>query len=445
MKKLGFILMTLVLLVFNSCKKDTVDVTDLLKTVPSSAGGVMVFNLENMLEKAGCKIKDHEIIPGPELEALINQGSATSQQDIKVLFDGSTGIETKGAVIFYDSNRVFLTVLLHDENKFCQFVEKQSGASFSDEGNGLKVLGNTAVKGGQAWILLSRGRRIDPDGINSYAKLATSQSFLVTPMGEELLVSEDDIRGWALLDTFTDEFMNRQNRSMVTLGLGFLFDKAESLKFSIEFEKGEYEIEAIPLDSKFKPAKYKLPSEKVNVDLLKSLGTTCDGLMAFTVTPKLVDKIDELSRAFGGALFGDLKETLKNINGTVGVITSGAIDINMNSCALIETKGDLSQSLKSYLSEYVGNLSVEGNVVRVQKGEVSGNLDVATCAEELKGACMGMVIDQSEIQSLGGISTENFSSIIFKMEPKSGSVEFKIDGKTRNPDENAILSVIKAL
>ena len=439
-------LLSLFLLIsFNSCKKETVDVTRLLSSVPSSASGVIVFNLEEILQDAGCKVKGHEITPGPELEQVINKKSSSSQQDFMLLFDGSTGIEPKGAVIFYDSNRAYLTFALYDVNKFIQFIEKKNGSAFEDASNGVKVCGNVAVKDAQAWMCLTSGKSIDSDAISAYAELNDSQSFLVTPMGEQLLVSEDDIRGWAILRIFVDRFLSATNRSMATLGIGFLYQDAESVKFSVEFSKGEVEMEAKILNDKGKPAKYLLPTEKIDAGELKSLGGTCDAMMAFTLNQKLVKKLDQLSKAFGGFLLGDLGATLKNVDGTVGVVVSGKYgEENIN--GFITTKGDINADLREVVSRYIAPVSQEGKYLRFSKGNVSGALTVEECADELKGCCFGLVFDAGAWKDTGyGNSSYDFKSLALKFKPDSDGLEMEFELKTNQPSENSLITILKSL
>lgn len=445
MKKITLLSLLAILLIgFNSCKKETIDVTHLLSSVPSSASGVIVLNLESLLEDAGCKIKGHEITPGEELQTLLQNASSTNQRDFMMLFDGSTGIEPKGAVVFYDSNRAFLTFALYDVNKFTQFIEKESEKTFLSDPSGVKVCGNVAVKDAQAWICLTSGKTIDPDAISSYSALNDSQSFLVTPMGERLLVSEDDIRGWAVLRVFIDQFMSRQNRSMATLGLGFLFEDAESVKFSLDFSKGEVEMEATVLNDKGKPAKYLLPSEKIDTGELKSLGSTCDGMMAFTLNQKLIKKFDQLGAAFGG-LFGDFGDKFKNIDGTVGIVASGRNgEENIN--GYITTKGEVTPDLRDLITRLIAPVSQDGKYLRFSKGNVTGNLSVTECADELKGCCLGFVMDTSAWNNTGyGEAPADFRSLCVKFKPESGGLEMEMELKTTNEKENALLAIIKSL
>lgn len=436
-------LITMLMMTISSCKKETVDVTQLLTTVPSSAAGVVVFNMESLLQDAGCKIKDHVIKPGKEVEALLQKVSSQSKQEIMMLFEGNTGIEPKGAVIFYDSNRSFLTFALYDVNKFIEFVENKNGNKFTDEASGVKVNKNIAVKGSQAWICLTSGKRLDPDAIASYSGLATPQSILVSPMGEMLLVDENDIRGWAIIKTFMNEVLSRSDVGYATLGLGFLFEDAESVRFKLDFQNGEVESEVMVMNDKFKPAKYQLSTDKVDVNTLKSLGTSCDAMMAFTINSKLVKKLDQAASAFG-ALFGNIGELLSNVDGTVGLASSGnGVGESLN--GVVTTKGDISKMLKDMISTWVGPVSQDGKLIRFSKGDVKGNLDVTECAEDLKGCCVGMVIDASEYRNIGygNPAPSSFKNMVIKMKPESGGVELEMDIKTTEPKENALLTILK--
>lgn len=443
-KKIMMLLMAVVLFGLNSCKKETVDVTDLLRSIPSSSSGVMVFNLEGLLEDAGCKIKGHEISPSKEVMELIQRTSNAGTQDIMMLFDGSTGIEPKGAVVFYDSNRIFLTFALYDVNKFTEFVEKREGGKFINEGDGVNLLGKIAIKGSQAWICLSQGKRIDPEAIKGYSALGASQSFLVTPMGENLLVEEDDIRGWALINTFINEMLGRSERSMATLGVNFLFEDAESVKFKIDFKKGEIEADAMVLNSKGKAAKYLLPSEKIDISTLKSLGENCDAMMAFTVTPKLIKKFEQVGSALGGSLFGDLGDTFKNVDGTVGIVSGGeGIAESIN--GVVTTKGEVSKILRDLISQQMAPVRDDGKYLRFSKGDVKGNLDVKECAEELKGSCMGIIFDATGYNSVGyGDAAPNgLKTLCLKFKPESGGLELELELKTTDEKENSLLTLLR--
>ncbi|MCH5240085.1 MAG: hypothetical protein J1F38_07670 [Muribaculaceae bacterium] len=444
---LSVCLLTLLLVTFNSCKKDTIDVSQLLSTVPSSAGGVVVFNIEGMAKDAGCEIKNHIIEPGEVIKGLLEEASPTQKKDFMVLFDGSTGIEPKVAVLFYDANRTFLTVALYDEVKFTQFVESQVGTNFEDVGNGLKVCGQVAMKGGQAWLCLPTGKRLDPEGIEAYSSLSTSQSFLVTPMGEKLLTEESDIRGWALLKTYLGQSLSRADRALASIGLDLIFENAESVRFEADFKKGEFEAEAVILNDKGNPAKSLLPLEKIDVKPIKELGESCQGLMAFTITPKLVKKFEEIGNSLGGGLFGNFFKELKNIDGTTAMIVSGKnLDEEEAINGVISTKGDVSPAFKEFVSEYLGAISIDGDKLKFTKGNVAGSLSVDKVADEIKGSCFALVVEPSELAGLNFFKylSTGFSMVELKLKQDSGSLEVEIEAKTKSPDENALLTILRS-
>lgn len=441
LKNLSLLLLAALSLAFFSCKKETVDITDLLTTVPSSSAGVVVFNMESMLQDAGCKIKNHVITPGKEIKAMLENISNEDKEDFLMFFNGDTGIETKGLVMFYDSGKVYLTFALYDVNKFTAFVERKTGAKFEDQGSGVRINGTVAVKGAQAWICTSR-RNIDPEAIENYSSLATSQSFIVNPNGEKLLTEENDIRGWALIKTFAGEFFGRSEISMFTLGMGFVFEDAESLRFKVDFKKGEIESETKVLNSKAEPAKYLLPAEKIDVNTLKTLGGTCDAMMAFTVNQKLIKKFQQLGSAFGGSLFGDLGDAFNNVDGTVGVVTGNNQLSNIK--GVITTKGSVSQSLKDLLSNWVAPVSQDGKYLLFSKGEVAGNLDVEWASEELKGCCLGFAMDVEGLESFGySENVKGFKNLVLKMKPEDGGLEAELEVYTVDPNENALLTLLK--
>lgn len=442
-KNYFLLLLAVVLLGLNSCKKETVDVTQLLSTVPSSAAGVVVMNLEDMLEDAGCKIKDHVVTPSPEVLKLIDQVSSQDKKQFMMMLDGEGGVEPKAAVVFYDANRVYLTFALYDVNKFIEFVETNNGAKFTEASLGVKVNGNVAVKGAQAWVNIGSNRSVDADAISAYASLGSSQSFLVTPNGEKLLTEEDDIRGWAMINTFVNEMMSRSDRSMFTLGLGFLFEDAESVRFKVDFDKGEIESEAVVLNDKGKPAKYLLPTEKVDVSTLKTLGENCEAMMAFTVNSKLIKKFDQILSAFGGSFFGNLNYMFKNVDGTIGFI-SGSNNMEAVS-GVVTTKGDVSKELKDLISNQIAPVSQDGKYLRFSKGNVTGSLNVSECADELKGSCLGIVSDASGLNSVGynENAVSGFKNLVLKFKPESGGLEIELEIKTSDPKENALLTLLK--
>lgn len=441
MKKSLFIV-ALLMLVFTGCKKDTVDVSDLLSTVPSSASGVIVIDVERLVDDTGSKIKDHRIEPSKGLKSCLDKIDADDRQYLQMLLDGESGINPNAAIVFYDANRIYLTYSLCDVDKYISYVEKKNGTQFTDEGSGVRMCGKTAVKGTQSWICVSSDKRLDPDLIASYSSLKSSQSFLVTPVGERLLVEENDIRGWVMFDAYMDSMLDRGQKAMFTMGLGFLFENAESLAFKVDFKSGVLEGRGEMLNDKYKAAKFQLPLSKIDVSTLKGLGETCDGMMAFTISSDLVDKFDKVGTGMGGVLFGGLAQTLRNVDGTVGVIMGGE---NKSMSGIVTMDGEMSSELKDYISQHLGSISMDGKYVKFAQGTVSGKLNVAECAEALKGSSIGMVIDGSSLKSMqnGLVAPEGLKFLVVKLVPESGTLGLQFDLKTTEPKENALMTLLR--
>ena len=82
--------------VLNSCKKESADVTDLLSSVPSSAGVVVGFNLQSPLEKSGCKVDGSEITPGAEVASFLESRKdvkSSEREIVKLILNGESGID----------------------------------------------------------------------------------------------------------------------------------------------------------------------------------------------------------------------------------------------------------------------------------------------------------------------------------------------------------------
>ena len=431
-----------------SCSEDRTDMTGLLSTVPSSSSAVMAIDLKSILQDMGCKVNGNEIKPGKEFSENLKTMGENDKTKILEFFNGESGISPESSVIFFDSNRMFFTMALADAGKFCSYVANSNGQPFIDEGNGVKVNGNIAVKGSQTWICLSSGKRIDADAIVGYSSLKSSQSFISSEMAEKFVEPNSDIVGWGHLKVILDSFMSRSNVSIMNLAAGFLFDDASDIFFSVDFKSGEMKATAMLLNEKGKPAKYLLQAEKIDTKAIETLGENCDALLALTLTPKMVKKLEKAGSALGGNLFGDLGELLNNIDGTIAVASSSfETQVTPNFTGLITTKGEVSLQLKDLISPFVGSLREDGKYLRFSQGTLSGPLPVKECVNQLKGSCFGLVADLNglDFNGLGGQNANFFNSLAFTLSPESGSLELKLVLKAIDKKENILVTILRAI
>lgn len=445
MKKTALWVICVTLIILGACKNVRPDMSGLLKTVPSSAGMVVGIHLKSLAEDAGCKVSDNEIKPGNEVKEMISKMSDSDRAEVINLLGGSSGIVPDYAILFIDANRTFLTLSLYDVNKFKEFVKKDKETDFTDAGSGVQLCQNIAIKGNQVWVCLSSSKQIDPDAIVNYASLSQSQSFLNTDMAKVILEGDDDVIGWGKINTVLSHFMSLKDMTLLSIASNLIYDDADAIEFTLDFEKGEMEASAIVLNEKGKPAKYLLPLEKIDTKTITALEGSCDALLAMNITPKLIQKIEKLSSAFGGGILANLKETLKNVDGTVAIaIGAGQEAIS----AIITTKGQVSNELNTLLSMTMDNVNQDGNYLRCSRGNLTGGMTVATCADNLKGDCLGLVADFQSLKVNSGSYNNlpsSISTVTFAGEPHSGGLRLKMEVKTADDKENFLMSVIKAL
>ena len=237
MKQIKLIFLAVCLLLITGCKKDIPDLSGLLKTVPSSAAAVAGINIRGIIEDLGCKVDGNVIKPGQEVKQLMENLKESDKTDLLALFDGDSGIVPECAVVFVDANRTFLTLSIYDTQKFKATITEGDNKEFVDQGNGVEICGNIALKGSQAWVCLS-SNQIDPEGIAAYASLSQSQSFLNTDMSKPLLESESDITGWGNFNSVLSVLLGRGDSNMAKMGVGILFEGVEALEFTLDFKKG---------------------------------------------------------------------------------------------------------------------------------------------------------------------------------------------------------------
>jgi hypothetical protein len=441
LKSLAAVCLIVALLpVFNSCKKEAADVSDLLSKVPSSASVVVGVNLQSLLEKAGCEVNGSEIVAGKDLEEFLDSfkgSSSDNREAMKLFLSGESGIDPAGAIIFSDAYGTYVTAMVADTPKFTEFVKKQTGNDFTEE-NGVKVCGNVAMAGAQVWVNLTSGN-VDSKAIKNYASLEPGQSFITNDFSSNISNMTHDIVGWGKLNAFGRQNMSMGDMAMVNMVVGMLFDGATSSSFYVDFLKGEIKASGAVLNDKGEPAKYLLPAEKVSVAEIKSLGTTAEAVAAMSITKGLVEKIEKLSSSFGGGA-GSMLSLVKSLDGTAAVAISNPDDMADGFSAVVTTDGNPSLDLMNLLSQFAPTKK-DGKYVRMNKGTLQGGLEVAAASEILKGSTLGVVVnaDAPGVEAAkNGVKT-----VAFCLTPEKGGISLNVMVKGTDDSENILLTLIK--
>lgn len=425
---------------FNSCKKEAADVSDLLSKVPSSAGMVIGVNLESILEKMGCEVNGAEITPGKDLSAFIDSlkgSSEGSNEAVKLFLSGESGIDPAGAIVFSDAYGVYVTAMVADTPKFTEFVKKQSGKDFTEE-NGVKVCDNVAMVGAHVWVSLTSSS-VDSKAIKNYASLESGQSFMTNGFSSNISNMTHDIVGWGQLGALTRNRMGVGDMAMLNMVVGMLFDGATSSSFYADFLKGEAKCVATMLNDKGEPAKYLLPAEKVSVADIKSLGASADIVGAMSITKDLVKKIDKLSSSLGGG-FGSMMSIVGSLDGTSAIAVSDMENPMAGLSAVVTTDGNPSLDLMNLLSQ-LAPTKKDGKYVRMSSGTLQGDIDIAEASEILKGSTAGVVVGTG----FNGMEGDKMGlkSVAVTLRSEKGGITFDVTAKSTDSSENILLTLIK--
>lgn len=148
-----------------------------------------------------------------------------------------------------------------------------------------------------------------------------------------------------------------------------------------------------------------------------------------------------MSGSLGGNMLGEYMSIIRTIDGTVGAAICGSDKNGMAYNAVVSTDGKPSVELMNMMSEF-GSVQKDGKILRLSKGTMTGALNVAEEASNMKGATMGVAfgLDGARMQGV----EKALKSVSLTMTPEGESLRYNISVKGYDKDENILLSVIKS-
>lgn len=428
---------------FSSCSGDKADLSELLATVPADASAVVAVNVKSLVEKSGCKIEGSKIVPGKEVKAVLDgKSEADNNQNVRTLrqiLNGDAGIEPTVALLFLEGNDLYFTGMLSEPDKFIQFSEKEFGGKFTEK-NGVKTLSNVALKGSQFWIRTSHNNDIESDQIVRFTALSDKLSFLSNPYSEKMVEIGHDIEGWGNLSSlYNASGMSFQQTAMAGMGLAILFSDPQDIAFHASFEDGRLVAGLAVLDSKGRPAKFNLPTDRIDIGMVKDFTDSADVLYAIAISPKLIDQLQKDLGNKNIPGFSQLMPALTALDGT-SVFGRGTDSFKGE----ISTKGEGTAALSDFLSDALGvNVNKDGKELRFENGTVAGSIKCADMAPRFRGAmaACAMSYDKAKGGDFYGLQYKDMVALLL---PADGSVSFEVTVNSDTPKENFILSYIKS-
>lgn len=412
---IGGILMLLVMVIAAGCSSDkSAEAEKLLKTVPADADAVALLNVEKIITETGAKEKDGKIVVPVELQKHIDgMSDKEARKGIQGLLNGESGISMKVICIF-NGTHTLLTGLLDDPTAFKKYIEEGAKTEFAEEG-GANVCRNIAYIGNQFWVGLQG--LPESSELVRYTKLSKSQSMASHVYADKLMELDDDLTGIADLGRALGTV--GRNRAQISMAMAALFDKATLLSFTGNLGKDEIEGEVNFLNAKGEPAKYLLPTGKIDTKTIENLGGKAQTVIAGQIPAGLVSKITSMFKSFGGGLPESLTTPLEEIEGTLA-FASGPEGMT----GVVSTKGTPSPQLV----ELVGNqtrmvVTTDGKKMLLNKGTApGGEMEISGAAKYFKDSMFGAVG-----RDIFGIEIENpeyLEGVMVK--PEDGSLEINI-------------------
>lgn len=438
MKTLRFLLplLTAMTLFLPSCtSEESADAGDLIATVPSDASTVVVANVKALLEKSGCKVDGSKITPS---QAVLDKlGKEKNAGYARIFFNGESGVDPSVAILFRVGYNTYITGQADDPSKFKASVEKEFGSKFSTE-EGIDIAGNVAVADNRFWVCMDQST-IDARDIRHFITLDKTQSFLSNPYADHLCKIESDVEGWGniggLLNTANVDF---QQRATLQVALQTLFEDPSSVTLSLDFLNGKAEFKASVINSKGNPAKYLLPTAKVDMNAISSIGGTADAVAALAIPHKLIEMMQKDAGAKGPSVLGVYLQALSSLDGTT------AVAFGADASALrgvVMTDGKNTQQLATFLNGMGVQTTVDGKMLRLTRGNLTGQSQVADIAAPLKGSVGG--ISTSVPTELGGGMAAKATSGSLTLHAAGNSLTINVTLTTADTKKNFLETILE--
>lgn len=397
--KSHILLLAMTLIVAAGCSRSGSDDSgSLLRTIPADASSVVLINLDETVKSLGGKTDGTTIQFPADIKKAVADSEAISDHNKQIFDDicaGETGISIS-SLVYFSAARSYVTGLLNDPDKFVAYAQKSQvnpndtsamPVAVTDD-KGIRQIGrNTVVIGNQFWVC-TEGTP-DTEQLDYYRRLNDNQSYASSETAP-LLLEKDKVV--TFVADVKRSFDRMPESTYLRMAASLMFDDIAYLAGTAHFQKKNFICSSKVLNSKMKPADLLLPSEKIDVEVVKSLNKNGDVFMAAGIPKKLSKKIADALASLIGPNSSSMASALQQIDGT----SAACFDINGNSVlAHISTTGKDFASLSGMLQMLPGvTVTREGDMLTLKYGDTgvaSGSLTAENAAAKLKGAWIGVV------------------------------------------------------
>lgn len=409
-----------------SCSKND-DAHDLLSTVPGSAQVVTVVNINKLIHDIDAKADGNELQLNDQLKKL-TATSGTNPLDL--LTKGC--IRLTNVVVFVEQNKPYVTGFVGDEKAFKDMFEKEFGDSFTYQGK-MQVCRNVAIYQDRFWIV-SEVENID--NISHYMTISEKSSMASRGIADKLMKSDEDITGVASMASLTS-LAGNMYMSLSEMMTG----QAEFLYFEVQFDKGKIELEALMLDSKYKPLKEGDSGlQKINMGTIDMLEGDMDYLMAIGLNKKIMQTVAK-----------QMPVTVPGIEGVEGTVAIAGSQQMQGSglptaMAVIKTENaQVATQLGDFVKEQLRTnvkVSVKGKTLLLRTAELSGKINVGPHLSDLKGAYFGVVVSPNALKNIMPGKNIPFDGASLIIKPDDGTFKIQFSAYTGS-NANALATLLE--
>lgn len=443
MKKLLFLLVAVLTVSLASCSSDDTD--KMLKTVPKDTKVLVIVNTKQLTEKLG---KDGKEVLEETFEKAIKGSRGEARDLMEFLTSEDSQIDFSQPIIFFENNNsLMITLMVKNEKKFREGLDKEGGRKLIDKKDGYWATsdGNTFMHKKQVWFT-STYPEVTVKDIKKLVELKEGKTAADIEYVAEVLEKSNDV---SMLINLSSVYENAGREARIVANM--IMDDPAYISGSLNFEESKVAIEAMVLDSKFKPAKLGFKLSEINTSALKNFQGKGNmfgavGLSSATMN-QVVDQINSIT-----TLPYEFNSLLRNIDGNLAASaympsydsngpSSWAVMISFRDAASAQQAADLLSEADLDFGNY-GNVFAQGNQVYIMTANQQGST-IDSSLKNLEGAYAAGYFNASGLSSAKAQGIEKLlSGLNLKLVPDGDGlkVQFYVDTKG---DQNALITILE--
>lgn len=342
------------------------------------------------------------------------------------------GVNTSYALVFGEGYNIYLTGFVSDSDLFKRNLEKSFNEKVVDE-DGYSVCGNVVYSANRFWVCLNSRNSIVVRDIKHFDTLSNAQSFLSSKEADNLIESDEEIRGWGdIKGTLNCIGLDFTTKATVQMASEALFGDAGSYRFALDFEKDGLLMNLTLINSKGGIAGFLYPTGKIDAHSVADTGLQGSGIFMLAISPEFTKMLVRDTASKGVSVLGVLARVMSPIDGTVTI----AADKKSQSGVVPVKGGNVTDLVQLLKQQYTEVKQVKGGIA-FGNGKPTGGIDAALAAKVLEGYMGGFVV------SLEDSTDGNWDYAALKLKPEKGGMTFEVEVKAK--DKQSLLQGLSEL